>query len=398
MTRERSPTCPVAAFGDERKSARLATDSIALDPAARVTGTFASARQILRSGAMKQMLLGADRFQALDPNKVPVIFLDGEPHRRRRTALARFFTPTAVSTRYRVVMEECTDALMRRMQTTGEAHLDRISFQLAVTVAATIVGLTNSDQSGLAARIDAALSSSLVQTSNWAAKFVAEIRRRYRTLLFYFHDVRPAVAARRTQRQEDVISHLLDEGYSNSAILIECVTYAAAGMVTTREFIVMAAWHLLGNELLMQRFLAGGEDDQFAILEEILRLDPVASVICRRANEDVALPESEPITAATLVAIDVRAVNSDEAVTGPFPHRLDPDRARRMNASGSFMSFGLGSHRCPGAQVAMHETRVFLDRLLRVPGIKLQRPPDMTWNHELMSYELRNAVVTCDRA
>ncbi|MGH3248839.1 MAG: cytochrome P450 [Trebonia sp.] len=62
------------------------------------------------------------------------------------------------------------------------------------------------------------------------------------------------------------------------------------------------------------------------------------------------------------------------------------------------MSFGDGSHRCPGAQVAMAETRVFLDRLLRLPELRLQRTPDMTWCDGLMSYELRGAMVTCARS
>jgi cytochrome P450 len=160
----------------------------------------------------------------------------------------------------------------------------------------------------------------------------------------------------------------------------------------------MAAWHLFENAALRERFVNGGEDDQFAILEEILRLDPVASLIYRRADADVAFAAADPMPATTLTAIDVRAVNSDESVAGPCPHMLDPDRAKRMNTSGSFMSFGDGTHRCPGAQVAMHEARVFLDRLLRVPGIELQRAPDMAWHNEFMSYELRNALITCARA
>jgi hypothetical protein len=62
------------------------------------------------------------------------------------------------------------------------------------------------------------------------------------------------------------------------------------------------------------------------------------------------------------------------------------------------MSFGDGSHRCPGSQVALHETRIFIDRLLRVPGIELERAPEMHWSAPLMSYELRNAIVACDRS
>jgi len=74
------------------------------------------------------------------------------------------------------------------------------------------------------------------------------------------------------------------------------------------------------------------------------------------------------------------------------------DRAARQNQNAQFMSFGDGVHHCPGWQVALHETRVFIDRLLRVPGIRLEREPDMRWNAPLMSYELRNAIVACDRA
>ncbi len=43
-------------------------------------------------------------------------------------------------------------------------------------------------------------------------------------LAFYVADVRPAIAARRKAPAEDVISHLLAEGYPKPAILIECVT------------------------------------------------------------------------------------------------------------------------------------------------------------------------------
>src|SRR5690606_18559513 len=105
------------------------------------------------------------------------------------------------------------------------------------------------------------------------------------------------------------------------------------------------------------------------------------SVLHRREGKD-----------GPLYAIDVRSANTDESVTGPCPHMLDPDRPR---AAGSCLSFGDGPHRCPGAQVALHESRIFLDKLLRVPGISLATPPEIHWRPDLMSYELRGAVVTC---
>ncbi|EPX58264.1 putative cytochrome P450 [Cystobacter fuscus DSM 2262] len=367
-------------------------------PGARVAGSFAFAREVLRSGAMRQAGADADAGKKDDPSQRSVFFLDGEPHRRRRAAIARFFTPKAISTRYREVMERTTDELLASMRAQGGAMLDRSSFQLAVAVAAEIVGLTQSDQIGMAARIRATLPSGGLRKWGPVGRLVAAATQRYHGLSFFLRDVRPAIAARREKRRDDVISHLLDEGYSDQAILIECMTYAVAGMVTTREFIVMAAWHLFERDALRERFLNGGEDEQFAILEEILRLEPVAAMLHRRAAEETQLAAAGSIAAGSVVAIDIRAANTDEAVTGPCPHMIDPDRARRMKVLGSYMSFGDGNHRCPGAQVAMHETRVFLDRLLRVPGIRLERAPEMRWFDELMSYELRNAKVVCDRS
>ena len=56
------------------------------------------------------------------------------------------------------------------------------------------------------------------------------------------------------------------------------------------------------------------------------------------------------------------------------------------------------NHRDEEWQVALHETRIFLDHLFRVPGINLDREPDMQWNSMLGSYELRNAIVSCQRS
>lgn len=60
---------------------------------------------------------------------------------------------------------------------------------------------------------------------------------------------------------------------------MECITYAGAGMATTREFITMVAWHLFEREDLRARFLGESEEGQLAMLEEILRIEPVATYL-----------------------------------------------------------------------------------------------------------------------
>jgi cytochrome P450 len=392
-----SSACPFDPSRDQRKSARLAAERVTFDSSAQVVNRFSFAREVLRNALAKQAGADSDQVDTGNPDHAPVFYLDGEAHRRKRGTIARLFTPTAVTTRYRAIMERTTEALLARMKAAGEARLDVLSLELAVTVAAEIVGLTNSDYTSMASRIGATLTSSVPSAlPRRFGRLLRPLLFRFHALNFFYWDVRPAIEARRHTRREDLISQLLDEKYSNKAIMIECMTYAVAGMVTTREFIVMAAWHLLESDALRARFLTGDEADQLAILDEILRLEPVASVLQRRAAEEMAIG-SATISAGTLLAVDIRSANTDESVTGPCPHVLDPDRAKRMKAAGGYLSFGYGSHRCPGSQVAMHETRIFLDRLLRVPGIRLEHAPQIGWSDMLMSYELRGAMIACNR-
>ena len=167
-------------------------------------------------------------------------------------------------------------------------------------------------------------------------------------------------------------------------------------MMTTREFIVVAAWHLFDNADLRETFLNADEQGQFAVLEEILRLEPVVTYIHRRATDDVEGLDRNEVKKGEYWAVDIRAMNLDESVVGPNPRAIDVERAARQRMTSSWMSFGDGPHRCPGAQVALHETRVFLNGLMRVPGVRMVNPPTPFWTGT--TYELHGAFVECDKA
>jgi cytochrome P450 len=95
--------------------------------------------------------------------------------------------------------------------------------------------------------------------------------------------------------------------------------------------------------------------------------------------------------------VDIRNINVDAPSAGECPLAIDAERAKRQRMPSNWMSFGDGPHRCPGAQVAMHETRVFIDALLRLPGIRLAAAPSLGWIEDINGYELHGAVVECDR-
>lgn len=394
--------CPVHQGRDDRKSAKIAEANLAPQHGARAVGTFGLSRDLLRSPKVRQAGPAGsptDDAEIKNPGEVSFFFLDGEEHRKRRAAVAGLFAPKTIVTRHQAVMTSTMDDIVAKLQARGSAPLDELSWHMAVVVAADIIGLTDSDSTeNLANRVKAVLDSSLSKSRGPIGKVVFMIQMLTRVGRFWKQDMVPAIAARRAEPKDDVISYMVKENYSKKGMIMEALSYGGAGMMTTREFIVMCAWHLFEKPALRERFLTGEEADQFAILEEILRLEPVASLIHRRAAEDIETKDGVSVKKGEVVAVSIRDANTDEAITGPCPFELDPDRAKRMKVVGPYMSFSDGPHRCPGAQVALHETRIFLDRLFRLPGIRMEREPEILWSPQIQGYELRGCVVACDPA
>lgn len=387
--------CPHLIGRDDRKSAGIAAAHDLVQPGAERVGSFALARAILRGREFRQAMLNGDKFPVSDPDQLPVFFLDGEIHRSKRSALAKFFSPKAIASLYRPVIDRETAALVGDLRRTGRMQLDQASWLLAVAVAAQAVGLDASPAPAMANRIEQIMKHGEYPGMPPLKRFLAAQFSKLRVLAFFLRDVKPAIAARRKQRREDLISAMLDDGFSDVMILVECMVYATAGMTTTREFITMVAWHLFDNADLRAAYLNGTEAEQFAILEEVLRLEPVGGYLYRRADQAVPEGLEGALAVGRTYALNLRETNWDEAAAGPCPFALDPGRGRRMKETGSYMAFGDGPHRCPGAQVALHETRVFIDALFRVPGLRLASQPRLQWNKALMSYEVRDTAVTC---
>jgi cytochrome P450 len=353
--------------------------------------SYRAVRQVLRDAdATRQAGFNAELVGRTSLRQ-PVLFQDGAEHRDQRTAIARFFTPKTVEERYHRLISELSDALVERLVADGGADLDDVSLALAVDVAARVVGLTDSRRAGMAGRLEAVLSLERLEGAASARRAAELLRSQARMWWFYLLDVRPAIAARRREPREDVISHLLAKRYRDVEILIECITYGAAGMATTREFISMAAWHLLGDPELRARYLGAERGERQRILHEILRLEPVVGHLYRRAVAEIVVElegRIERIPAGAKIDLDLRAANADPAAVGEAPLCLRTDRELAAGVQPGVLAFGDGTHRCPGAFIAMEETDVFLQRLLRLP-LEVVTPPRLAWNDLIESYELR---------
>jgi cytochrome P450 len=357
---------------------------------------YAEAKAILRSNATEQAGFRAEMVVSDLLKNRPLLYQEGEAHKAQRTKIARFFTPKATSENYRQLMANLSDTMLAELTRKGHADLSNLSLRLAVRVAAGVIGLTDSTLPGLERRLEAFFNSELSELGWSPRKLLGYANTRLALLKFYFLDVRPAIRARRETPREDVISHLLEHNYNDGEILIECVTYGAAGMVTTREFICAAAWHMLEHPELRARYLAAEEPERHKILGEILRLEPVVGNLYRRATEDIELKsEGQPITipAGDLIALHVYDANADESVVGSEPQAICPQRELPKGVQPQVLSFGDGQHRCPGSFIALQESDIFLTRLLALDNLRLERTPTLKRNALVAGYELRDFIV-----
>lgn len=353
---------------------------------------FQASREVLRSEDVRQagfMSEVASGVRGL--GNLPVLFAEGEKHHEMRRSTARYFTPTQVAD-YQPMIAALADDLIAELLRKGEMDLDDLSLKLAVNVAAQVVGLTSSRVPGLEHRVISFVEGggdsepgSVQAPKGW----LAAQRQQAQVALFYFLDVKPAIEARRKERRDDLISHLLDREYNDVEIMTECLTYGTAGMVTTREFISVAAWHLLKNPDLRAEYVHGTEKERHAILHEILRLEPVVTMLYRRAEQEMTV-EGHTIPAGSLLALNIQEANVDPAVAGEDAGQLCPARKLPRGVQGQVLAFGDGHHRCPGAFLAIKESDVFLRRLLLWNDLEIVQEPEVSYNEVVKGYELRN--------
>jgi len=363
---------------------------------------FDEARAVLRSSATRQAGFNAEQIASVPgTTNQPILYLEGKAHNQQRKQTARFFTPKTVSSDYRDFMEKLADQLVNKLKRKKRVDLSDLSLKLAVKVAARVVGTTNSTLPGMALRLNSffevgEVSEEKNPLNRLFLRFYHSLQQS-NVMLFFLLDVKPAIRIRKRKAQEDVISHLLSLNYNDAEILTECVTYAAAGMVTTREFISIATWHFLEHPELRKRYLEAPEEERVEMLHETLRLEPIVRKLQRRATSDIELESKGKlvvIAEGDLIDIDIHAANMDETVVGEEPQALCPMRPLHGDRIPSMiMSFGDGHHRCPGAYIAIQETDIFLHRLLALDTLHIQRTPTIKWNDLTTGYEIRDFVI-----
>lgn len=405
-------TCPhhEATAPDQRRTHRPGEQGPAVELRDGVwhVRSVAAVREVLRSRDTVQAGFNAESID-MHGLRRPILYLDGADHRTQRAAIARYFAPRTVDARYTGLMGDYADQIVEEFRRSGRVDLSQMSLRYSVMVAAQVIGLTNSDVDAMAHRLERFFSTPALPAPvegdaprTARSRFDAlrmGVAGQWPMVPFHLLDVRPAIAARRKERRDDVISHLLDEGYNEAEILVECITYGAAGMVTTREYISMATWHLLGDDALRERYLAAPKEERHQVLHELLRLEPIVGHLYRRTTAPLVLVDGDTehtVPAGALVDLHVRDANADPSVVGGCPLAVHPGRELPSRVGDEVMSFGDGAHKCPGNSLAIHEADELLKRLLRLP-VRLASDPVITWDELIKGYEVRNIWLAVDR-
>jgi cytochrome P450 len=363
---------------------------------------YDEARQIMRSEFTSQAGFRAEQVKSrmnLVKKRLSILYLEGEEHHRMRRETNKFFTPAVTDKNYQGFMEQFAGELIERLKTERRMDLRDLTMEMAMRVASRVVGLTSSMIPGMRQRLEGMLNANNVFEKKKANRFYRTYAQRHMVGFLYF-DVKPAIRARRKNPKDDVISYLISRNYEDLEILTECVVYGVAGMATTREFILTAAWHLMEKPHLRQRMLVGSQEERYAILHEILRLEPIVGHLFRRTTAEIIIEsegQSRTIPAGTMVDINLFTTNIDPRMAGESSMAVCPARPL-TSAQGKVpepvMSFGDGYHRCPGAYIAIQESDIFLRKLLAIETLKIEKTPDATYNPTVSGYEVHNFIVS----
>lgn len=354
---------------------------------------YAEARDLLKEEMIQEGFNAEDlRKSGFDA----VLYQHGEPHRQSRAAIAKFFSPTTVQQSHMPLIEETAEEIIADLKSKKRANLRELSRQMATVVASAVIGLNPTK--AMIRRLDDMLHSPPF-SGNPIVQALQTLRGNYLRFAFLLGDVMPAISRRRKSPQNDVVSYMLSKGKRPLEIWVECVVYAAAGMATTQEFICIVLLHCMRDEKFRKIMTSEDTSARYEALNEILRLEPVIGKLYRRTHEpvtvtsdgkEITIPEGERIT------FHLYDVNVDSNAVHESPLQLHAHRKLAKGVYRSLIGFGSGPHRCAGEHLALAETDVFINKILQVPGLRIESGPNILRNETVEGYEVNDLILAVD--
>jgi cytochrome P450 len=179
----------------------------------------------------------------------------------------------------------------------------------------------------------------------------------------------PVLQSRRTTPRDDLLSSMCtavrdERQLSDEEIRSHVRALFSAGATTSYHGLGNTLYALLAHPGVMSR-LCDEPELIGAAVEEMLRWEPPLALLPRLAPHDVRVAGHE-VPAGTMLLFGIASANRDPAVFDR-PDTFDVNR-RPLR----LLTFGFGSHHCPGSHLARAQIEVAIDRLLaRLPALSL---------------------------
>lgn len=310
---------------------------------------------------------------------------DPPEHTWYRKLIQKSFAPrhvAAMEDEISQLVKELVDAMAEKSQ--GDLH-DDLACPLPVIVIAKILGIPTDDIDQFKAWSDAQLAGS--NTSEDGRKVPREAMNAY--LLEHLNIRRSLLddaGVDETDSAEDLIGDIIPDDVISGILLAEVDNrmlsdeerlvmlnqLLVGGNETTTSLLTNLFWRLLSDRFLYEQVRDDPSLHQIAV-EESLRFDAPVLGLYRTNTVDIDL-YGEKIPERSKVMATFAAANRDPAVfDDPETFRLDrePEELRKH------LSFGLGVHFCPGAQLSRLEARLTLKEVTeRFPDLRLINEPE----------------------
>jgi cytochrome P450 len=315
------------------------------------TENFSSRRVVIREGGPDSLL--------------PPITSDPPAHRDHRKILLASFTPEAVAKLEPRTRSICSDTLHRLSGRTECDIAVDYAQEIPTRVIACMLGLPERHGDMFRRWIHGI-------TLGFADPEIARRVGSEITPFFAEH-----VARRRKTPGDDMVGQLIEarlngQPLSDEHIIGTLRLLLVAGINTTWSMIGASLWHLATHEDDRKRLVAEPQLIPAAI-EEFLRAYSPA-VVGRVIEKETEIGGC-PVKAGEMVMLAYGAADRDPAVFAD-PEQVIIDRAENRHAA-----FGLGIHRCIGANLARMEIRVAMEEWLRTfPDFMLMPGAVVKWS------------------
>jgi cytochrome P450 len=309
--------------------------------------------------------------------------MDGPEHARLRRIIASQLNPRRAA-EMTPLIEELTDGYLDRLAAHGPPAdlVEELATPLPLAVLGRLLGVPEEDIGQFKDRV-----AVLFDISGSRPKGTARSRIELARYMTYLTDYK------RQHPGDDLLSTLIsahDRGeLSKSEMITMGLALLAAGFETTAGQISLAVMVMLADPGLYRR-LASQPEILPAVIDEIMRLSPVAPMSFTRAATEPVQLGRVVIEPGQAIAVSLFQANRDGEVF------TKPDELTLEEREWPQLAFGYGSHRCPGAHLARAQLSVVLARLaLRFPALRLADVSDpVSWKQGIATRGLSRLMVT----